>query len=576
MRRLILAAVAIAATVSGSGCLEGKDPLVARAGKHEIRASDFIEQYRGISPQYRPDLSTAPMREKFLQTMVQKDLLVDEARARGVDNDIAVRLQIEDARKRVLIPAFFKDLFAAKPEPPAEELSALATSLSNRYHLHVLMSTDRSKVDEAHAALQTSKKSWREIEKGWAWDPPGVTSGDKGMLALDGFPSALRSEMIQLTPGSYSGVVEYGGVNHLIYLEAVEKDPSIDPAAAAQRARALWDRDWQEKTVRDLIDGAKTRRGFKLPDSALLAVTGRFAVAESTAAWPTFTDEQRRADLASWDGGHITLGDFIGRFEAVPVASRPRLSNLAETRAMLIAIVDDEIVLNEAEAAGLSARPDLARQLQRSEEQILLQKIGSELTKDVSPTDEELKKTYEENQSRLKVSAEQHLNAIVVPDSAEAHEIYVDLRKGADFAKLAKQRSKHESASSGGDIGWVGLESKPELLPLLKNAAIFRPLPPARALGGWAVLRVIETRGTRQASLDEVREYVTTLAKPAATDRMVNQWVQEKMKTAAKLYPKRLARVTIPADLLPSAGGGVAADSAGAAAGGQDHDHGGH
>jgi parvulin-like peptidyl-prolyl isomerase len=56
----------------------------------------------------------------------------------------------------------------------------------------------------------------------------------------------------------------------------------------------------------------------------------------------------------------------------------------------------------------------------------------------------------------LPTSAEQvHARHILVPTAAEAQAILTQLRNGADFATLAKQKSKDEaSAANGGDLGW--------------------------------------------------------------------------------------------------------------------------
>ena len=65
MRGWMIVAVLVTAVASGLGCSQGKDPVLAKNGTRVIHASDYIEQYREISPEYRPDVSTPEAKLKF-------------------------------------------------------------------------------------------------------------------------------------------------------------------------------------------------------------------------------------------------------------------------------------------------------------------------------------------------------------------------------------------------------------------------------------------------------------------------------------------------------------------------------
>src|SRR5262249_48544861 len=143
--------VAISAVLAAfSGCSGGKDPLLAKVGQHELRASDLIDQYRAISPEFRPNLVNPDSTLRFLTTVVQKDVLVTEARTRHLDSDPATARSLAYDRKQILLPELLSSLLDKMPSPPAAELTALQEALAQHYHLHVLMSTDRKYMQEVH------------------------------------------------------------------------------------------------------------------------------------------------------------------------------------------------------------------------------------------------------------------------------------------------------------------------------------------------------------------------------------------------------------------------------------------
>lgn len=99
-----------------------------------------------------------------------------------------------------------------------------------------------------------------------------------------------------------------------------------------------------------------------------------------------------------------------------------------------------------------------------------------------------------------------HARQIVVEGEAAADQALADLRAGADFARLAEERSQDSSsAQEGGDLGWVPRGNLP---PELETAAFSMPLnTPTKVQSGasWHVIEVLE----RQAgeSLAEKRPF---------------------------------------------------------------------
>ena len=116
----------------------------------------------------------------------------------------------------------------------------------------------------------------------------------------------------------------------------------------------------------------------------------------------------------------------------------------------------------------------------------------------------------------------------------EAKEIEDELKKGADFAELAKKKSKDPGASDGGDLGFF---TKEQMVPEFSKVA-FELEPgkisdPVKTQFGWHVIKVEEKRARKAPDFDQVKpqieqlvtrkaqaDYVAKLREAAKVERM--------------------------------------------------------
>ncbi|KPA87469.1 peptidylprolyl isomerase [Pseudomonas sp. RHF3.3-3] len=135
----------------------------------------------------------------------------------------------------------------------------------------------------------------------------------------------------------------------------------------------------------------------------------------------------------------------------------------------------------------------------------------------VQVSEQEVKNFLASDLGKMQLSEELHLANILIatPDSAssqaiqaaaaQAQDIYRQLKQGADFAQLAIAKSGSDNALEGGDMGW----RKPAQLPppfdqMLSNLPVGGITEPARAPGGFIILKVLDKRGGETQMRDEV------------------------------------------------------------------------
>jgi peptidylprolyl isomerase len=204
-------------------------------------------------------------------------------------------------------------------------------------------------------------------------------------------------------------------------------------------------------------------------------------------------------------------------------------TQLAQTPAELNRIIRNELLRRvlaaEARTKGWDKRPDVAAQMERAREQVLVSSYMNSVARppETYPAEADIRAAYDQSPALFATPKQYRLSQVFVlapPESdkagvAKAQAKIADAaerarKRGADFAALAKTVSEHaESATKGGDMGWVAEQNLiPELrepVAGLKKGDIAGPI---RTAQGWHVVRLEDVREKGVRPLPEVREQI--------------------------------------------------------------------
>ena len=106
-----------------------------------------------------------------------------------------------------------------------------------------------------------------------------------------------------------------------------------------------------------------------------------------------------------------------------------------------------------------------------------------------------------------------HARHILVKTKEEAEAIIKELDAGADFAKLAKEKSTGPVRPEGGDLGFF---SPGQMVPAFEKAAFALKAgkytkEPVKTQFGWHVIKVEEKRNAPPPEFDQVKDQVRQL-----------------------------------------------------------------
>ena len=222
--------------------------------------------------------------------------------------------------------------------------------------------------------------------------------------------------------------------------------------------------------------------------------------------------------IARVNGVDITQGDLALAEEDMG-ADMPATSPEAKRENLISYLADIIMVTQAADKKNLGDDPDFKRRLAFLRNKLLM---GYELQREAKTalTDEALHQTYDEAVRSMAGQEEVHARHILVEDENEAKSLLEQLKSGADFAALAKEKSKDPGAAEGGDLGYF---TKDQMVPEFADVA-FKMYPgqlsnPVKTQFGWHVIKVEDRRTKQPPEFDKVKDQLEAyLARKAQTD----------------------------------------------------------
>jgi peptidyl-prolyl cis-trans isomerase C len=194
-----------------------------------------------------------------------------------------------------------------------------------------------------------------------------------------------------------------------------------------------------------------------------------------------------------------------------------------QKRDYLITYLTDVVVVSQAaEKQKVDQRDDVKARLAFDRNRVLMEAMLQDAGK-AADTDEAMHKVYDEAVKQVPAEQEVHARHILVATEDEAKAIEDELKKGADFAELAKQKSKDPGAADGGDLGYF---TKDQMVPEFADAAFKldkgQISDPIHTQFGWHVIKVEDKRTKPTPTFDQVKAQLTNYVEHRAQAEMVD------------------------------------------------------
>lgn len=187
-----------------------------------------------------------------------------------------------------------------------------------------------------------------------------------------------------------------------------------------------------------------------------------------------------------------------------------RFQNEEGIKVLADEMVNQEILLKDAYDNKLNENEEFKKELETVRDNMLKNYAMHKIFETVNPSEEDLKKYYEENKFLFSPKKTYQASHILVDDKEQADKIYKEIEDGLDFKEAAVKYSKDPSANNGGSLGefpkGVMVKEFQDGLEKLKPGEISEPV---KSQFGYHIIKLDGINDGGEKSFEDVKNQVS-------------------------------------------------------------------
>jgi peptidyl-prolyl cis-trans isomerase C len=234
VRKNIFAATAVALSLAllvgcqskssqDGGATAKKGQTLAEVNGGIITVEDFKKEVETLPPYLRPMAETAEGKKELLDTMIVREIIMQQAKKDGLDKSPAVAEKMEELKQRVIVEAFLKKKIEEQANISDADLQKFYDQNKDKFKSGEQVRASHILVKDEGAAkeiLAEIKKggNFEELAKKHSIDAAGAKGGDLGWFGQGSMIPEFETVAFAMKEGEISGVVKTKFGYHIIKL----------------------------------------------------------------------------------------------------------------------------------------------------------------------------------------------------------------------------------------------------------------------------------------------------------------------------------------------------------------------
>lgn len=482
-------------------------------------------------------------KHNLIKEYVEDRVIYEDALKDKLDQTPEFEKSYQDLKDRLMLDTLFTKEVREKAVPSEDEMKkyydahkedfASPETFSIR-HIFVDTSKTRKTAAEKAEALKKIQEAYAKLQKGESFEsvakiysessPPEKRGEVNGPFKIGEILKDVETTALALQDGHYSGIIDTKHGYTIVYLEEHKlahinafndvKD-SVKSVLESQKIPPL-----RDKVIKDAQANVKPVLHYEyLSDSSA----------------------KNKSVLFELPGLKMTLGELREREKG----AQSKITVDQEKKYLDGMVLNRQLILL-AEKLKLEKDPTVVTGLEDFKKRQLMESwINKKVTEELKVTDADLKDYYQKNTARFftqkKIDAHEiyiradfanattmSSRSIAMSNAKDTADWIVEqLKKGGDFAQLAKKYSADPDAKNGGDLGWVQMGPHGHRFDMaafkLKKGEVSDPIEMPE---GYTIIKVTDIKEPQQMTFEEakneVRQFVEQTQKLKLRDKILN------------------------------------------------------
>lgn len=563
--------LALILALAGNCKEDKKVDVIAKVGDDKITYDDYLSHVRQNLGFLETDSERVAKAIEMVNVAIDERILVQEGYRTGLDKDQEIQLLVDGQKTRFLLDDLYKIRVIEKAKPSTTEIKAYYNKSKEELHLKHILVKERSEADEIYSLLKKGA-DFDTLAREKSIDPTAQQNGgDLSWVAWGMMVDPFQEAAWKLKAGQISGPVntQYGW--HIIKLEErkdVEDQLPFDQIKESIAKRL--DSVKRRQLVDSFLDNLKQKAKIKINPAALELVKSRDQQLMSQDTSRTvkqmgayldsslFGIDEKNSLFANYKGGQVTVGDFLQRYTILSVGRKPALNDEESLKQFVFQTLMAELLEKEALRLRLDKKKNFQENIKKLQEKMMADKLRNDLLlAQINVTEEEIKTYYDSHKDQFTHPVRVRVQEIMLPSEQEATAVLKQLKAGANFSKLARQKTVRANAKEkGGDLGYFSQSQYPGLFNACQNLKVGELAGPVIQGGSFSVIKFLGRKESAQKTYEEAQKEVETKALTEKKQRTYNDWIASrkalvKVEVNTELLSQKLEQEFVKLDQAP-------------------------
>lgn len=195
--------------------------VLAEVNGNAITTDDFKSEIDKLPPYLKPMVQSEEGKKELLDSMIVRQIILEQAKKDGVDKDKEVSDRMEDLRKRLIVETYLKKKVEKEAQISDEEMKKFYDENKDKFKAgdqvkasHILVKTEKEASDIL-AQLKGGAK-FEDLAKKFSTDSTASKGGDLGWFPKGAMVPEFDKVAFSLKEGEMSGIVKTQFGFHII------------------------------------------------------------------------------------------------------------------------------------------------------------------------------------------------------------------------------------------------------------------------------------------------------------------------------------------------------------------------
>ena len=543
-------AVLLTGLIVLAACGDGDDPVVAEVGVVEIHASRLAQFVERLPEGMRSQQQGLEAIREYLSSIVDQELLLAEVFARGINDRIEVRRELDTRARSRLSQLYLTRKLVSSEDLSTEEVERVFRERGHDRQRLLARILVPSQAEAAQVAAQfdpatEAGDAFGDVAQRYAGnDPSAHEKGELAWIGIDDLNAFRIPEHVffSLADGRVAEPVDLGGMWQ-VYCFRDTRQRELAEVWERFHDNLLRER-WhlrlrkEYETLARRFDLALTSEGLAI----LLA-----AVRETEKGWLKVTPAQAEVPLYHYSGNVLTVGDYVAQLRGVGALGQLQDSTSVAwlTKRM---VLPERLYATAASEEGWDEEQEFVDYYGRERHEVLLKALAAdEVDRHGGVSDADVLAFYEAEPDLFLRAEEVVIRRLYVHSQDKAKDLRRQLEEGVPIDQLLElpEVAHHVGPKTKGHTRLFPIHRShfPELVEAAFAADVGDLVGPVRLAEGWVVFVVLDKLGGKVQPFDKVRHRVLGMLRQRREYEAMNGLIRQLRSNRAdgiSLFPERV------------------------------------